>query len=161
MEDKNDKFKNALEKFNKNRSKYAIEQIATEVEDSTMENKDSNAESIVEEPDDIVFLRNAIEVLKEKYDIDSQGIFEYMKEIVDIKLGSEVREKVWKKLDETRYTRCLLLDIEDKKYMVDVDEKGIRLLDEEELTLLDSKEHSDFTRFKHFSRSWDDYYDGK
>lgn len=38
-----------------------------------------------------------MEVLATKYNVDSQGIFEYMKEIIDIRLGSENREKIWKK----------------------------------------------------------------
>ena len=50
-----------------------------------------SSEEIMDETEEVVFFRNALEILKEKYNIDSQGIFEYMKEIADISLGPENR----------------------------------------------------------------------
>ena len=52
----------------------------------------------MEENEDLNFFEKVLKVLSENYDIDSQGIYEYMKEIVDIRLGSESREKIWKKI---------------------------------------------------------------
>ena len=48
----------------------------------------------------IIFCKKAIEILNKKYHLDSQGIFEYMKEILDIKLGKENRAKIWKRIEE-------------------------------------------------------------
>ena len=83
-----------------------------------------------------------------------------MKEIVDIKLGPESRKKVWKKLNgnnkETRYIRCLVIDVNNEKYMLDVDEMLLRTFNEEELT----KKDSAFIPYKDLSRDWDERYDG-
>lgn len=152
LEDKEDKFKSVLDKFNESRIKDAVEKIENEIDNDTnisnpnIEDQNSN---LVGESDDIVFLKNAIEILKEKYDIDSQGLYEYIKEIVDIKLGPESRKKVWKEikgknLDETRYIRCLLLDVENQKYIIDVDQRILRTFDEEEL----KKEDRNFIPYK-------------
>ena len=99
--------------------------------------KSETSSEIDEEPEDIVFLRNAIKVLIEKYDIDSQGIFEYMKEIVDIKYGPEKRKKIWKKIEgedekSTRYIRCLIFEMEGKKYIIDGDKALLRLFNDKE-----------------------------
>ena len=48
------------------------------------------------ESEEVSFLEKAVEILKED-GLDSQGIFEYMKEIIDISIGKENREKIWKK----------------------------------------------------------------
>lgn len=160
LEDNKGKFGKALEKFNSTRSKYAIKKISSEIESSNLVEQNAN-EEFTEESDEVVFLRNAIEVLKENYNIDSQGIFEYMKEIVDIRLGPQARKKVWKKLEDKqgggdRYTRCLTLKIDDKDYIIDVDEKVIRSFDEEEF----SKEDAVFVPYKELKRDWDKDYDG-
>lgn len=99
LEDYENKFKNALDKFNEGRSEYAIKKVEDEINnDNTNSNHNTEKDSDKkEENEDIVFFKKAIEVLTKKYDIDSQGIYEYMKEIVDIKLGPDGREKIWKK----------------------------------------------------------------
>mgnify|MGYP005846810487 FL=1 len=66
------------------------------------------------------------------------GLYEYIKEIVDVTLGPESRKKVWKEVKEqddeqSRYIRCLILDIDGKKYIIDVGEMQIREFKEEEL----------------------------
>jgi hypothetical protein len=163
LEDSEGKFKNALDKFNNGRSRYAIKKINYEIKNTiSQQDIDIQNNNQLEEPDDVIFLRNAIEILKEKFGIDSQGLFEYMKEIVDIKLGTEARKKVWKKLDEKsdkeiRYIRCLILDIDNKKYIIDVDEKVIRSFDDEEFTIDNAK----FIPFKQLSRDWNEHYGGR
>ena len=164
LDDKEDKFKNALDKFNRNRSQDSIKKIEEDIETNTTSSNisiDNQSFISVKESDDIAFIRNAIEILKDKYNIDSQGLFEYMKEIVDIKLGPEKRKKVWKKIEgndgkATRYIRCLVLDIEDQKYIIDVDESILRTFDEEEF----KNEEPVFIPYKDLSRDGDEPYDG-
>ena len=159
LEDKKNKFKNALAKFNEGRSEHAIKNISDQIEKTeNTENTESKQKS---ENEDITFLKKALEILTEKYGIDSQGIFEYMKEIVDIRLGSNEREKIWKRIDgktkeSTRYIRCLIVNIENQKFLIDVDEKTIRLFDENELKM----KRANFIAYNDLSRGGFDYYDG-
>ena len=160
LEDKDDKFKNSLDKFNSGRSKHAISKISNEINKINSMSNQNKTE--MEENEDLNFFEKVLKVLSENYDIDSQGIYEYMKEIVDIRLGSESREKIWKKingetLESTRYIRCLLLDINEKKYLVDVEKREIRLFDEKEL----KEKRTKYVPYKELSRGGYDYYDGK
>ena len=164
LEDKEGKFENALNKFNENKNADSIKKIEDDIANNTIESN-SNAENqnvnSGKESDNIIFIRNAIEILKEKYNIDSQGLFEYMREIVDIKLGPETRKKVWKKLEgndgkATRYIRCLVLDVDNQKYLIDVDKRLLRAFDEEEF----KEENPNFIPFKDLSRDGDEPYDG-
>ncbi len=137
LEDKNGKFRSALDKFNEGRSKDAIRKMENETNDTAFANPDSESQNLGAS-DDIIFLRNTIEILRDKYNIDSQGLYEYMKEIVDIKLGPKARKKVWKQIkgknsEETRYIRCLILDIDGQKYIIDVDSALLRPFDKDEL----------------------------
>lgn len=160
LEDKDNKFKDALDNFNKNRNRDALRQLEDEINTNnaiSTSSMESNSSEQLTESDNIVFLRNAIEILSDKYNIDSQGLFEYMKEIVDIKLGPESRKKVWKKLNENankssaRCIRCLVIDIDNKKYIIDVDKKLLRIFDEEEL----KKEDTDFISNEELTpRNW-------
>ena len=165
LEDKKYKFANALDKFNEGRSKAAIKKIEHDIvyynSNSVSNTELQNSDVANKENDDIIFLRNAIEILKNKYDIDSQGLFEYIKEIVDIKLGPEAREKVWKEIQgtdnkATRYIRCLEIEANGKKYLIDVDKPSIRPFDEKEF---DDPE-TDFIRYKDLQRNWREPYDG-
>lgn len=137
LEDSKGKFKNRLKHFNENRYKEAANKMEDEISNEKENNENSKQ---LEEPEDVTFLRNAIEILKNKHNVDSQGIYEYIKEIVDVKLGPEIRKKVWKEIkpdnenEQTRYIRCLILDIENKKYIIDVDQMIIRTFNEKELT---------------------------
>ena len=84
-----------------------------------------------------------------------------MKEIIDIKIGRENRSKVWKRIDgenreSTRYIRCLVIDIEDKKYLIDVETNEFREFNEKELT----EKRTKFVSSKELSRGGFDYYDG-
>lgn len=132
LKDNYSKFKNAINKFNEGKCEDAINNIEGKI---AIKMQDSIP---IEEPEDIVFLKHAIKILKEEHNIDSQGLYEYIKEIVDIKLGPEARKKVWKEIkgnshEETRYTRCLILDVNGQKYIVDVDKMLLRTFDEKEL----------------------------
>lgn len=164
LEDKENKFENTLNIFNKGRSKYAIEKIGDEINNdntifhSSTKNKTSDT---IGENEDIIFFKKAVEVLSKKYDMDSQGIYEYMKEIIDIRLGSKEREKVWKKIEgntkeSTRYIRCLVLKVDNQKFLIDVDKKILRPFNEEELKI----ERASFIPYNELSRGEFDYYDG-
>ena len=168
LEDKDHKFKNALKKFNEGKSEHAIKRIEEDINENKdkknnnnngQANKDSNNETKMN--DEVLFFEKVMEVLTEKYNLDSQGIFEYMKEIVDIRLGQEGREKVWKRIDgqtneSTRYIRCLILNIDNKKYLVDVDKAIIRPFNERELY----EKRTHYIPYKELSRGGFDYYDG-
>ena len=163
LDDKKGKFTSALNKFNQDRSDDAIKKIENEIDynNTFNQNTENQTSDKNEEPENITFLKNAIEILKEKYNIDSQGIFEYMKEIVDIRLGPESRKKVWKKIEgkdnkATRYIRCLVLKVDNQEYILDVDKMLIRTFDEEEF----GREDTDFIPYKDLSRDWGEPYDG-
>lgn len=164
LDDEENKFKNALDKFNENKSEDSIMKIEDDIANNTMDlNSDAENQQLNSsvESDNIIFIRNAIEILKEKYNIDSQGLFEYIKEIVDIKLGPESRKKVWKKLEghdgkATRYIRCLVLDINNQKYIIDVDKALLRPFDEKEF----DEGNSDFVPYKDLLRDGEEPYDG-
>ncbi len=160
LDDSKGKFESALNKFNKGRGKHAIKKIEadTTISNPNIEGQNPNQ---IGEPDDIIFLRNAIEILKEKYNIDSQGLFEYIKEIVDIKLGPEARKKVWKRLEgkfsaETRYIRCLILNVGDQQYIIDADKMLLRSFNKNEL----EGKNRIFIPYKELSRDWGEPYDG-
>lgn len=147
LRDKEEKFKNVLDKFNESRMSDAKEKIEDDIKDDNNE-INPNLDSI-QESDQVLFIRNAIEILKNKYNLDSQGIFEYMKEIVDINIGPQARTKVWKEIEgneseDTRYIRCLILDIDNKKYLIDVEKAILREFDEKEL----KGEDRDFIPYK-------------
>jgi len=164
LEDKKYKFTNALEQFNEGRSKDAIKKINHDITYRTNPNTDIETQSTEqqqEENEDVIFLKNTIEILKDMYHIDSQGLFEYIKEIVDIKLGPEARKKVWKELKgtnnkATRYIRCLEIEIAGKDYLVDVDKAIIRPFDEKEF----EDPSTDFIPYNELQRNWREPYDG-
>ena len=163
LEDAEGKFKRALDKFNEGRSKDSIKKIENEIVNDTtisnmnIENQNSNT---IGKNDSTVFFKNAIEILK-NLGVDSQGIYEYMKEIVDINLGPESRKKVWKEIrgnnnEATRYIRCLVLDVDNQKYIIDADKMLLRSFDEEEL----KRKDTDFIPYKELYRNWREPYDG-
>lgn len=166
LSDKDGKFKSALDKFNDGKTNDAITKIENEIA-SASTNIESDEKNQIqdfdqeEELEDAIFFRNAIEILKDKFDIDPQGIYEYMKEIVDIKLGPESRKKVWKKIrgtneNDTRYVRCLVTNINDHPYIIDVEEGVLRPFDEKEF----ERQDADYIPYKKLTRDWGDRYDG-
>ena len=157
LEDDKDKFKNVLDKFNEGRNEFAIKRIENKIaETAESEIKDEEKES-----EEVSFLKKAVEILKED-GLDSQGIFEYMKEIIDISIGKENREKIWKKIDgqnreSTRYIRGVVVNIDGKKYLIDGEEARIRPFDEKEF----DEKRTRFVPNKELTRGGFDYYDGK
>lgn len=161
LEDNNNKFKNAFDKFNEGRSKYAIKKIEHEIDNENTSDTEVQDSNKIEENEDVVFLKKSLEILATKYDMDSQGIYEYMKEIVDIRIGSQEREKLWKKIEgetreSTRYIRCLRINIDNKQYLIDVDQKIMREFDEKEF----ENKRTSYVRYEDLSRGGFDYYDG-
>ncbi len=147
LTDKYGKFKAALEKFNDGRCTDAMQKVEQDIASDTK--NPEYAQVQVEEPDEILFLKYAIEKLKEEHNIDSQGLCEYMKEIIDVTVGPQARKKMWKEIrgkdnQQTRYIRCLTLDINGQNYIIDVDKKLIRAFDEAEL----QKEDREFIPYK-------------
>ena len=157
LEDTNEKFANVLTQFNDGRSEYAIEDVETKrMNMANMNNTDK-------EDEHVLFLKEVMHILEE-YNLDSQGIFEYMKEIIDIKLGSETRRKIWKRIDgedshreSTRYIRCLIVNINGKEYLVDRDQRIIREFQREE----EKDKRGPFIPYSALSRGDYDYYNGK
>lgn len=157
LEDSSDLFQTALNKVNEER--VSDSQDAIEMEISNANNKEIND---VIELDDLKFLQYTIQILKEKYNLDSAGIFEYIKEIVDSKIGGTARSTVWKKVPTnpgigTRHTRCLVVTIDDVKHLVDVTEdspdKILKKYDPNDPSLIP---------FKNMCKEWsEDPFDGR
>lgn len=159
LSDNSGKFKKALGMFNKNRGKYAIKEMENDVEEKIGNKKEEKSQF---EDEDVEFLNETIKILEKEYGVDSQGIYEYMKEIIDIKFNSKNREKLWKRIDgdsreSTRYIRCLVVNIHNKKYLIDVDKKIVRSFDEKEF----QQKRTRFIPYKELSRNSFDFYDGR
>lgn len=113
------KFQKALDNFNKDR----LDELA---EVKVIEEKFKGK-------DDIKYFKSVIDILK-KYNIDSQGFFEYMRAKIEqekIKI-----EKIWKEVkgsSERRYLRCLIFNFNSKTYLLDSDEKTLSEVDKEKL----------------------------
>lgn len=152
LEDEDGKFQKALDNFNEGREKYALEMMQNDILDETIE---------ADKYGDIIFLSYALQILTQGYGIDEQGTFEYMKEIVDMKLGPESRKKVWKKIDGVdgnapRVVRCLLIDVDNETYLIDGNEGVLRPFSDEEFTI----ENARFIPFKGVLHDEDERYDG-
>ena len=155
LKDKNGTFAKSLNKFNNGKNDSAYTNIKQQINNKKEERNNENEDQ--ESQDDILFLTYAMEILSEEYQIDSQGIFEYMKEIVDIKLGPVNREKVWKRIEkendgeQSRLIRCLLVKINRQYYLIDVDERKIFQFDKKNL----ENDSCEFVSFEEGSnRNW-------
>ena len=164
LDDKYGIFRSAVEKFNEGREKYAIRGIEKEIKDKEelIEKSDTKYSDDPQENEDMIFVQFAIEVLKDKYDIDSQGLFEYMKEIVDTKIGAQYRKKVWKIIhgegeSEKRHIRCLIIALKDQKYIIDVDKRILRPFSADEF----DKQDPEFLKYPDGTRDWGEPYNGK
>ena len=83
--------------------------------------------------DTISYFNSIIDILK-KYNIDSQGFFEYMRAIIEHE-GIEI-EKLWKEdiaASEKRYERCLIFDFDSKTYLLDSIDKSLNVVDKEKI----------------------------
>ena len=119
LRDEHGKFKDALDKFNNGR----LSELA-EVEE---------AKEKFEGKDTISYFNSIIDILK-KYNIDSQGFFEYMRAIIEHE-GIEI-EKLWKEdiaASEKRYERCLIFDFDSKTYLLDSIDKSLNVVDKEKI----------------------------
>lgn len=156
LDESSDKFKTALAKANTNKESDSLDAIIAE-----MPNIDSNVSEETIQLDDLKFIQYTIQILKEKYDLDSAGIFEYVKEIIDLKVGRVARHTYWKEIEESkgigsRYTRCLVVCIEDTEYVIDVTQnnsnKIFRKFSNDDV----------FISSKEMNREWEnDPYDGR
>lgn len=171
LDDPEGKFGSALDRFNEGRSRFAKDHIASIAEEKSTDDEEDEWEEKPTCPsmlsEDVMFLQNAIQILKEEYNLDPAGMFEYLKEIVDTKLGARSRKKVWKEVESEpgvgkRYTRCLIVTIDEIDYLIDVTEEHtedvIRRFDVSEMDRPDSK----IIPYSKLVRSWDeDPYDGR
>ena len=172
--DNSGKFYDALEKYNFGRSKNAKFSIKDRdnifkqtlcTPDRNHYPRATNDNSIAYQNRQIAFLQNAIQILIEEYDLDSTGIFEYMKEIVDTTLGARLRKKVWKEVKTTpgtgkQFTRCLVVVIDSKPYLIDVTKDNpSEMIIELTPEILQNQE---IISFNEMHRDWkDDPYDGR
>ena len=107
-------FKNVLDKFNQNR----LDELK-EIEEArdNLENKDF-----------IMYIKASIKAIN-KYNIDSQGFFEYIRFLIE-KSGIKI-EKIWKEdknANEKRYERCLYFDFNGKTYLLDSISKNLSII---------------------------------
>ena len=160
INDKEGKFQKALNKFNSNRTKSSSDHIDNLSSSKHDNNKDT--ENITIENEDIEYIKDTLEILLKDYDLDSSGIFEYMKEIIDLKFGPSIRKKVWKEVKTTekglgkRYTRCLLISLGKKQYIIDVTAKNVQ----EMFHPINLEKNQEYYKFLH--RDWvNDKYDGR
>lgn len=111
----------------------AVERYNSDKEESEIVALGGNKPAV----DSIDFLKEVMNVLVDRYNIDSQGFFECVKTISD-NIGVK-RGKVWKKLEgftdkNTRYIRCLVIDDgTGKKYLADSDKRDLVEIDEKGL----------------------------
>ncbi len=157
-------FTDVLKSFNENRPQIAREHVEDIIEKSILDSSE-DAQSTL--PEDIEFLKYTIQILREEYDLDPAGIFEYVKEIVDTKIGARARNKVWRIVENNpgtgnRYTRCLVVKINDEPYIIDVTKQNpSEILRKFDLAELDDQ-NSGIIPFKKMQRDWDkDPYDGR
>ena len=84
--------------------------------------------------DKIKFLNLSIDAIN-KYDIDSQGFFEYIRSLIEeIEINIE---KIWRvdtrNTIERRHERCLYFDYDGKTYLLDSIEKTLKIINLDEL----------------------------
>ena len=119
LRDENRTFKNALDNFNSNR----LDELK-EVE---------QAKKDLMQKDFIQFLNVVINEIN-KYNIDAQGFFEYLRKLIE-NSGIEVA-KIWKEDTfsiEKRYERCLYFEYENTCYLLDSIEKTLKSIDLKDL----------------------------
>lgn len=115
LRDDSGKFKNAVDKFNKNRP-YEL----SEVEEAEQYLKNKNI---------IKYFKKVVDILN-NYNIDSQGFCEYMRSIIE---SEQIEiEKIWKEVkgkNEKRYSRCLIFEYDSKTYLLDSVNKTLNVID--------------------------------
>ena len=154
LEDKENKFRKVLDKHNETKTKTSTEQIKRH-------GKAENTETKTIESKDREFLETALKIIKDEYNLDYAGIFEYMKEIVDTRLGSESRKKVWKRIKnengEEIYTRCIIATIGNQEYLIDVTVNNFA----EMLSPISAEDYKNLGIIKSLHRPFDEKYSGR
>lgn len=163
LDDPSDKFGEVLRNFNKSRGKIAKDYIESKRNESIFSDNESISRDDEDvDSDDINFLKFTAEILNEM-DLDSAGIYEFFKEIVDTKIGTRARKKDWKKVENNpgtgnRYTRCLTVKIGNNTYVVDVTKQK----PEEIFRKCTDEDLKELIPFKDMERNWnEDPYDGR
>ena len=80
-----------------------------------------------------MYINEAIKVIN-KYNIDPQGIFEYLRALIE-EAGIDI-EKVWKEdknAKERRYERCLYFEFNNKIYLLDSINKDLSIINLDDL----------------------------
>lgn len=119
LRDKHGRFQKVLDKFNKDK----LSEL-TEVEEIKRRLKGK---------DIIIYFNSVIEILK-RYNIDSQGFFEYMRLIIEQE-GFEI-EKLWKEdigAPERRYERCVMFNFNNKTYLLDSIDKSLNEIERKKI----------------------------
>ena len=121
LRDNSHKLQKAIEKFNENRP---VELAEIETERESYKEQEINI---------IQYFKGVLEAL-DTHNIDPQGIFEYMRFIVE---QEEIEvEKLWKEvkaIPEKRYERCFIFEVDGKTYLMDSVEKILKVVDRKEL----------------------------
>lgn len=163
LDDPSDKFGAVLRSFNKNRGKIAKDYIESKRNEFNFSDKKSTSRDDEDvDSDDINFLKFTAQILNEM-GLDSAGMFEFFKEIVDTKFGTKARRKDWKKIENNpgtgeRYTRCLIVMIDGITYIVDVTKQN----PEEVFRRCTDDVLNELIPFKKMERNWnEDPYDGR
>ena len=118
LRDNSGRFQKFIDKFNENKLKELVE--VEELQELRVK-------------DNIKYFQNILKILND-YDIDPQGIFEYMR----IKIENEEIEieKIWKEVKgefEKRYARCLIFNFDSKTYLLDSVDKTLKEINKEKL----------------------------
>lgn len=119
LRDEKEIFKKVVAKFNKDR----LDELK-EIEEAKKNLKDK---------DFIAYINEAIKAVN-KYNIDSQGFFEYIRFLIE-ESGIKI-EKIWKedkKAKEKRYERCLYFEFNGKTYLLDSINKSLSVINLEDL----------------------------
>lgn len=119
LRDKNKKMQKAVDNFNEGKKNELLEIEKLQ--------KDLKSKNVID------YFSEAVEILS-SYNIDSQGICEYTRALIENE-GIEI-EKIWKEVkgaEEKRYARCIIFEYEGKTYLVDSVEKKLKRINKEDL----------------------------
>lgn len=119
LRDETGAFTKAVEKFNKGKL-VELKEI-------------DEARANLKDKDFIAYINKSIETIN-KYNIDSQGFFEYVRFLIE-EFGIKI-EKIWKedkKANEKRYERCLYFKYDDKTYLLDSIDKTLSVINVDDL----------------------------
>ena len=119
LRDDNSKFRMVLENYNKDKNSDLPE---VEIAEKNLKEKD------------IIQYFNMVIMIINKHNIDAQGFFEYMRNLIE-NSGIEI-EKIWKEDKsniERRYERCLYFEYNNNTYLLDSIKKDLSIVNIEKL----------------------------